>query len=376
MAGRTLSERALDLTTASARASRNSARRRAARLRQRAYFIAQCSVAASVAYCVAKYVFHVHVPLFAPVAAIVTVGMTHGQRLRRALEITVGVAVGVGVGEAFVNVFGIGWWQILVIVATAMTLAALLDQGTLIVNQAGIQGMIVALLVGSHAAAASGFGRWFEALIGSVVGLLFASIVPTSALLKPRAQASRLLDHLAVLLASSADALRGGDVEVAEAILAEARRTERELDSLRGYVSDSADVVRVSPFHRGRRADVEEIDDLLEPMDRAVRNARVLIRRVAVSMQIGEPVPPRYVHAVVELAQAVDVLADELSEGGDHSESEARLLAVGATTAEPVEGASLSAEVIRAQTRSMIVDLLGVIGLEPEDARETLRDEH
>lgn len=366
MARTSLSERAVDLTAA-------TARRRAARLRQRAFFIAQCSVAAAVAYLVAKDVFRVAVPLFAPVAAIVALGMTHGQRLRRALEITVGVAVGVGIGELFVHAFGIGWWQIIVIVATSMTLAALLDQGTLIVNQAGIQGMIVALLVGgTHMAEATALGRWFEALIGSVVALVFASIVPTSTLLKPRAQATRLLDHLALMLAAIGDALTNDDVEAAERVLAEARDTERDLVTLRGYASDSADVVRVSPFHRGRRGDIGEITDILEPMDRAIRNARVLIRRATVSLQVGEPVPPRYVSAVHDLATAVDVLADELSAGSTYEEAEARLLAIGSATADPAPETTLSAEVIRAQIRSMAVDLLMVIGLESEEARDTI----
>lgn len=364
---RTLSERARDLTTASARASRSSAVRRARRLRQRFFFIAQCAVAAAVAYVAAKDVFGITVPLYAPVAAIVTLGMSHGQRLRRALEIMVGVAVGAAIGETFVHYFGIGWWQVLVVVGSGMTIAALLDQGTLIVTQAGIQGMIVALLSASPDLAA---GRWFEAIIGSTVGLAFAAIVPTSTLLKPRSQATKVVDHLAEMLAATADALARGDVDAAEGVLGEARRTESDLDTLRGYASDSLDVLRVSPFHRRRRADIGEINDLLVPVDRAVRNARVLIRRATVSLQVDEQVPAQYVSAVLDLARAVDVLAEELSLGSGHDESEARLLAIGAVTAEPAAHTSLSAEVIRAQIRSMAVDLLMAIGLESDDARD------
>lgn len=364
---RTLSERALDLTTASARASRSSAVRRARRLRARFFFIAQCAVAAAVAYVAAKHLFGITVPLYAPVAAIVTLGMSHGQRLRRALEIMVGVAVGAAIGETFVHYFGIGWWQVLVVVGSGMTIAALLDQGTLIVTQAGIQGMIVALLSASPDLAA---GRWFEAIIGSTVGLVFAAVVPTSTLLKPRSQATRLLDHLAAMLASTADALDARDIDAAQGVLDEARRTERDLDTLRGYAADSADVLRISPFHRRRRDEVVEINDLLVPLDRAIRNARVLIRRAVVSLQVHETVPAPYASALVDLAEAVDTLAEELSLGHDHADSEARLLAIGAITAEPADHSSLSAEVIRAQMRSMAVDLLMAIGLESDDARD------
>ena len=83
----------------SARLSRREAARRARVLRNKAYFIVQCALAAATSYALAKYLFRVAIPLFAPVAAMVCLGMTHGQRLRRALEITVGVAVGVFFGE-------------------------------------------------------------------------------------------------------------------------------------------------------------------------------------------------------------------------------------------------------------------------------------
>jgi hypothetical protein len=39
--------------------------------------------------------------------------------------------------------------------------------------------------------------------------------------------------------------------------------------------------VRSSPFRRRHRAQVEGVAEIAEPIDRAVRNARVLARRIA-----------------------------------------------------------------------------------------------
>ncbi|WP_289033943.1 aromatic acid exporter family protein [uncultured Arsenicicoccus sp.] len=363
-------ERAADLGRSSARVSRRGALRSARRLRQRLFFIAQCALAAMTAYSIAHYGFDVGVPLFAPVAAIVALGMTYGQRLRRAIEITVGVAVGAFIGESFVHLFGIGPWQILLIVSAGMTIATLLGAGTLMANQAGIQGMIVALLA---AAPQGAFGRWFEALVGAVVALVFASLVPSSSLVKPRSQASKILDAIGDLLHTTSSALRDDDLDACEEALAAARATERDLTALRGFSADSLEVMRVTPFHRRHRPAVEEVANLMEPMDRAIRNMRVLIRRATVALQNAEHVPDRYTDAIDRLAEAVDHISDALSAGELSEELEPELLEIGRLTRDPDPDATLSAEVIRAQLRSIVVDLLQVLGLSFDAAQHEIR---
>lgn len=362
----------------SARLSRREAARRARVLRNKAYFIVQCALAAATSYALAKYLFRVPIPLFAPVAAMVCLGMTHGQRLRRALEITVGVAVGVFFGELLVHFFGIGVWQIALLVMLAMSTAALLGAGALIVTQAGVQGLVVALLGGMPGTA---FGRWFEALIGCAVAILFASVVPSSTLLRPRAQASEIMDHLADLLSRIAQAVRDRDRPAAESVLTEARTTEEDLDKLRGYATDSVDMLRVSPFHRRRISEMQRVRDSLEPLDRAVRNARVLIRRGTVSLQTGEEVPGSYVRAIEHLATVVAELAEWYGRGSPADDTEdvpalarADLLEIGRETAHPEPGADLSAEVIRAQIRSMLVDLLQMIGQPFREAQAAIAE--
>jgi uncharacterized membrane protein YgaE (UPF0421/DUF939 family) len=117
--------RAFDLSERTTRLGYRSARRRLTRWRSRGFLIAQCAVTAGLAWWLAGEILHHPSPFFAPVAAILVLNVTYGNRLRRGVEVAIGVALGVLVGDVFVHVFGTGVWQIMVVVALAMSLATL-----------------------------------------------------------------------------------------------------------------------------------------------------------------------------------------------------------------------------------------------------------
>ena len=82
--------------------------------------IGQCALAAAMAWLIARDVLGHDTPFFAPIAAMVSLGTSYGQRLRRVAEVTVGVAFGVFLGDLLVVWLGSGWWQIALVVASAM----------------------------------------------------------------------------------------------------------------------------------------------------------------------------------------------------------------------------------------------------------------
>src|SRR6266545_3430208 len=218
-----------DIAPQAARRSRASVRRRVNRLRDRAFFIAQCALAAGVSWALARYVVGHPTPFFAPVAAMIALGFSFGQRLRRVAEVMVGVAVGVGVGDLFVRFFGTGVAQIIFVVALAMTVAVLLGAGTLMTTQAGVQAAIVTTLLPNPGA---GFSRWLDAALGGVVALAAATIAPAAAIRRPRQQASEVLNELAAILTETADGLRSQDEKAATEALRRARASESMLDDL------------------------------------------------------------------------------------------------------------------------------------------------
>jgi len=342
--------------------SRISLRARGARLRAKTWQIGQCAVAAGIAWTLAAELFHHPTPFFAPIAAVVSLGTSYGQRLRRVAEVTVGVAIGVFVGDLLTQWLGSGGWQIALIVALAMSTALLLGQGVLFVNQAAVQAIVVSTLVPTAGAA---FVRWTDALIGGGVALIAAAVVPRAPLRRPREQAGVVVRKISLLLRAAAHSIVDGDVERSLAVLEDARSTDELVIELRAASDEGLSVVRSSPFRRRYRGRVRAMAELVEPLDFALRNTRVLVRRVAVACYRRERIPLSYAAMLEDLAECADAISEELGAGRAATAVRDRLVALGRATSRVERSGDLSAEVVLAQVRSLVADLLAVTGMHP-----------
>lgn len=356
-----------DIAPYAARRSRDSIRRRVDRLRSRSFFIGQCALAAGVAWAIARYVVGHPQPFFAPVAAMVCLGFSFGQRLSRVAELMVGVAVGVGVGDGFVRIFGTGVPQIVFVVALAMSLALLLGAGTLMSTQAGVQAALVTTLLPNPSA---GFSRWIDAVVGGLVALAAATIAPAAAISRPRQQASAVLSELSEILVETANGLRSRAEDAAGDALRRARASESLLDDLRSAADEGVAVVRLSPFRRRHRGRVQEIADLVVPLDRAIRNIRVLVRRCAVAVWRDEAMPPEFPNLLERLADGTRLIGESLFEPHADVAAHRVLGELGRRTAEMPLPTGLSAVVVLAQIRSTVVDLLELTGTTYDEARK------
>jgi uncharacterized membrane protein YgaE (UPF0421/DUF939 family) len=343
------------------------------RLRDRWVLIAQIGVAVLVAWLVAKNVLGHPTPFFAPVTAILCLGLTYGQRLRRMAEVTIGVAIGVLVGDLVVLVLGNGAWQMALVVVIAMSIAVVLSSGQLLVIQAGVQAVFIVALVADQSAALS---RWLDALVGGVVALVIGAIAPTSPIRRPRAEAARTVRDVASTLRDVVAALRRRDRALAEAALRESRALEGQLTELRTAAAEGVAVVRQSPLLRSHAPMALAASNLVVPLDRCVRNLRVLARRASVAVARQEVVPEHYVDLVAALADAADDLARVLDEHATPSAARGVLERVAGLSARVDAGAGLSAEMIRGQVRSMVVDLLVVAGLDDDEALQLVPESH
>jgi uncharacterized membrane protein YgaE (UPF0421/DUF939 family) len=368
-AGRLLIQRmtlqAFDLSERTARVGKDSAKRRLLRLRSRSFMIIQCSVTAGIAWLLASWVVGPR-PFFAAVAAIITLGFSFGQRWRRALEVSVGVALGVGIGDLFVRFFGTGHWQIVLVCMIAMSLAVLLGAGTLMISQAGVQAIIAITLFPNPSA---GLTRWLDAVVGCLLALVVATIAPVGPVRKPGRLAAVFLQEVASTMRAAASSLRNDDSEAADDVLEQARRGEVTLDDLDEAAREGVAVVRYSPFLRRRLAEVKAYADLYPALDRVNRNLRVLARRSAIALWRSETVPLSYVVLLEQLAEVVSFMSGELYQQRLPTAARDRLIAVGVATSKLPIHESLSAVVVLAQIRSMIVDLLELTGLSPAEAR-------
>lgn len=351
------------------RRSRLSVGARVTRWRGKLWAVAQCAIAAGVAWWLAADLLGHDTPFFAPIAAVVSLGTSYGQRLRRVVEVTLGVAVGVLVADLLVAQIGSGAWQITLVVALAMSTALLLDAGNIFVTQAAVQSIIVATLIPDPGA---GLVRWTDALVGGAVALVAATVVPAAPLRRPREQAAAVARKVAELLRAAAGVMVDGEAEPALALLADARATDRMVRELQAAASEGMSVVASSPFRVRHRDPLRRMAELADPLDRALRSTRVLVRHTAVSAYRKRPVPADYVALAAQLAAAADLVADELAQNRQAVAAQPALLAVGEATGQVVRSEELTAEVILAQLRSIVVDLLMVTGMGQLESTDAL----
>ena len=349
--------------------SRTSARARVRRLQAKSWQIAQCALAAGVAWLIAADVLGHPTPFFAPVAAVVALGTSYGQRLRRVVEVTVGVAVGVFLADLLVAWLGSGWWQIGLIVALAMVAAFLLDGGQLFVTQAAVQSIVVASLVPDPGAA---FTRWTDAVVGGAVALVAATAVPAAPLRRPREQAAVVMRKIAALLRAAGEVMDDGEADRALDLLADARSTDYLIRELKDAADEGLSVVESSPFRVRHKGALRSMVDLVDPLDRALRSTRVLVRHTAVAAYRRRPVPSSYSLLALDLADAADQVADELAANRMAAAARDALLVVGEATGRVERTELLTAEAILAQLRAVVADLLMVTGLDQMESTEAL----
>lgn len=345
----------------------NRLRRSRERLQSSALPILQCAIGAALAWFLAQKVVGHQLPFFAPTAAVVSIGISFGARLRRSVELVGGVAVGIGIGDLFISQVGTGTWQIALVVATAMSFAVFVDGGTIIAMQASGSAVLVATLMPPETGGS--FSRMIDALVGGLVGVVVVAAIPLHPVRRAREEAGAILGVMRTALSDGAAGLLEQDPEKLRAALEAVRATQKQLDALRSTLEGGREISRISPLYWNSRRRLEIIRSAADPLDNAVRNIRVLLRRSLTLVRDDEILDTRVIDQVKQLADAVEVLrAVMLAEPGEQPDRAegARVLRSVAKQAKPdlVEGAGLSAHVVFAQIRSTVVDLMQVCGLQ------------
>ncbi len=346
-----------------------SLRARVARLEAKRWQIVQCAAAAGVAWLIAADLLNHETPFFAPVAAVVSLGTSYGQRLRRVAEVTLGIALGVLLADLLAIAIGSGWWQMSLVVALAMSSALLITGGQMFVTQAAVQSIIISALV---PAPSDALVRWSDAVVGGCVALVAATVVPAAPLRRPREQAAKVVRKIAALLRAAGEVMVDGVAARGLELLADARATDSLIRELQDAADEGMAVVASSPFRIRHRPDIRRMAELVEPLDRALRSTRVLVRQTAVAAYYHRPVPKSYSLIAFDLADAADMVADELMLDRIAVAAQEPLLAVGEATGLVERADELTAEVVLGQLRSVVVDLLLLTGMSQIESTEAL----
>ena len=97
-----------------------------------------------------------------------------------------------------------------------------------------------------------------------------------------------------------------GEVEPGLELLADARSTDDLIRELQAAADEGMDVVASSPFRVRHRGQMRQMSELVDPLDRALRSTRVLVRQTAVAAYHRRSVPTSYAVLCKELAEAAE----------------------------------------------------------------------
>ena len=341
------------------------------RVRASWWGVGQSAVGGALAWEGSERLLHHPSPVFATVAAIVCLNTSHAQRLRRVVEMGLGVALGVFLGDVLAGVIGRGAVQLGLIVLLAMTIGLLLDGGNLIVNQAALQAVFVMALPPPTGGLS---GRWFDALLGGAVALAVAFVAPADARPPLRRSVHAVVATLAGALRTAAAAARAGDAEGVYQALETARSTDADLDAWQAAADAARDITLLSPLRRGARTEVVASRRALQPVDRAVRNLRVALRRTVVLAEhraAGEALLTMLDAVAGALHTVPSAVRDPDGEGGRRLRAALDGVAAGLDPARLTDG-GLSETVVVAQLRSAVVDLYELAGVHAAEAKTHL----
>src|SRR3712207_6722175 len=334
------------------------------RLRAGIWPVVQTAVAATLAWSAAAVVLGHEQPFVAAIAAVISVGAVAGQTLRRAAEWILGVAVGLMVADLIMLAIGTGPVQTGVIVGLAMFAALLIRSGIMFVTEAGVSAVLVAGLDPTTYGVSP--DRFLEALVGGGAALAVSAAFPSNPSTRARQAAQPVLEDLATALRDAAAALVGGDLELAEHALSEARRIDGQVARLREELDGGYQIARYSPPRRRHLGHLGYYAAAADQLDLAVRDTRVLARAAATLVREKGAAPGQLTEAILGLALTVEALAAYL-ERPDHPIEIGRHFALGAAgeaTSVLERNNDLETSALVAQVRSTAVDLLQATGMD------------
>ncbi len=357
-------------------ASMNRFRQGVQRLQAHWVYVLQAGLAAGLSYWVGLHLFGHEQPFFAPMATVIVLSTTGGERFRRSVELVVGVSLGVGLGDLIISWVGSGVWQIAVAVMCSIALATVVDKGVLVANQAAFASVLVATIL--PPGTSGGTDRMLDAFIGGLVGMIVMGLFPESPLRSGRQEIAKILGLTADVQRRVAQGLENSDTTELVGALTAARGSQGGINAMISAAHTGRETTAVSPLLWGQRRRIKSMLRILNPVDNAMRDTRVLTRRALVLTEDHERVSKQQIELIDRLSQVTAGLSElyygkgELKESDEIPKLISELREIAGQCTKDVASDSLSAQAILAQVRSLCVDLLQICGLSRRSAVSAL----
>ncbi len=337
-------------------------------------------VAASMgAWLFAERVLGHHEPIFAPVAALVSLGYVSGAKhSRRILEVSFGVTLGILIGDLLLILLGHGTWQAAVVLFLTVIIARFIDKGIIFTIQLSFQACFTLLLPVPDDA----FTRSFDGLVGGAFAFLAMYLMPRDPRKNPRERATALMDAFAKVFTLSSEAIRHYDYNKAYQSLLDARALQPLYDACRGDLITAQGMNELSWNSRKSKGELERMSKTLAAIDLAIRNDRVLNRRMASTIhhvQLRSAAQVSLGKALNELSLASQSIGLGMSSPKKEEreyymkKAQDRMVHLAGTLEPRYMGvASFEGESLVLMLRLIVVDFLEATGMSHKDALDKL----
>lgn len=349
--------------------SRLSPRPGLARLRESWIAVTQIVVAATGAFLLAHLVLGHETPMLAATVSISSLGLARDARPGRVGETVLGMLMGILLSEALRLVVGTGGWQLALALAVTMLVARFLSPSPQFAIAAAIQSAIAMILPLGPVP----FARLLDGAFGGALAILVTALLPRNPAAAALRDARAFFSAFDAAAARLVSALRRGDRLRAERGLEKARGLQGPLDAWRTSLESGLSIARISPFLRGRRLELQRHARILHAMDLAMRNLRVVGRRIVYVTDEGRPVLVA-ADAMADIVRAATLVAasvDDISQEPVAREA-LRAIAVRLDPAAMLPDAPLGHQALVSVMRPLVVDLLVASGLPPDEARAAI----
>jgi hypothetical protein len=186
------------------------------------------------------------------------------------------------------------------------------------------------------------------------------------------------------MLRECSEALKESDSTRAWHALVRGRGSQGLVDTIRTTLKTSGEVARLAPAYRRYRGEIESFAQAVEYLDLALRNGRVVARRLTSAINnaaLSSAASEAIADLLEDTAEALDLVAAGLSTW-DRAERRANLRSAGlmlediAARAHPrkLHVERLEGEALVILIRPMLVDLLEATGYDHNDAIALLPD--
>ncbi len=334
----------------------------------------QTALAATVAFAIAQFGLGHTAPLFAPIATYLCLGFTPNRRPRRVLEMGGGATLGILLGELMGENFGFGWWQVLVVLIVAPMVGRFIDRSEMLTFQAAMQSITVVGLSAATVVRPTALGRWTDALVGTLVALVYSFIVPSQVSVRPRRYAKNALVELSRTTQTLAQGLREADDERLKDVVGHLLVVQQIVDDGEAAQSSSMETAMLNPGLRRHRAELVELHRVLALTERTTTTVYMVARQGrGITAETG---PLTEVADLVDRASRImGFLAGSVGSFVPPKHARAKAIELAADL-RPItagdDGLGWRTAVLISLLRAVVVDLLQLSGLSRQEARAYL----